>query len=60
MVIEPDNFRTGFFKPNIPALKYGRDMEIEVANTFTEFIKGKHTDIKLSDCGLFADENYHI
>ena len=45
-----------FVKPNIPALKYGRDMEIEVANTFTEFIKGKHTDIKLSDCGLFADE----
>ena len=45
-----------FVKPNIPALKYGRDIEIEVANTFTEFIKGKHTDIKLSDCGLFADE----
>ena len=45
-----------FVEPNIPALKYGRDMEIEAANTFTEFIKGKHKDIKLSDCGLFADE----
>ena len=49
-----------FVRPNIPALKYGRDMEIEVANTFTEFIKRKHTDIKLSDYGLFVDENYHM
>ena len=33
-------------------------MEIEIANTFNEFIKhmGKHMDIKLSDCGLFVDE----
>ena len=47
-----------FVKPNIPALKYGRDIEIEAANTFTELIKGKYTDIKfkLSDCGLFVDE----
>ena len=45
-----------FVKPNIPALKYGRDMEIEAANTFIEFIKGKHKDIKLSDRGLFVDE----
>ena len=43
-------------KPDIPALKYGRDMEIEAANTFIEFIKGKHKDIKLSDSGLFVDE----
>ena len=35
-------------------------MEMEAANTFTEFIKGKHTDIKLSDYGLFFDENYHM
>ena len=45
-----------FVKPNIPAVNYGRDMEIETANIFTKFIKGKHTDIKLSDCGLFVDE----
>ena len=45
-----------FVKPYIPALKYGRDIEIEAANTFIEFIKGKHTGIKLSDCGLFLDE----
>ena len=43
-------------KPDIPALKYGRDMEIEAANTFIEFIKRKHKDIKLSDSGLFVDE----
>ena len=46
----------GFVKPNIPALKYCRDMEIEAANTFIEFIKGKHKDIKFSECGLFVDE----
>ena len=45
-----------FAKPNIPTLKYGTDMEIETVNTFIEFIKGKHKDIKLSDCGLFVDE----
>ena len=30
-----------FVKPNIPVLKYGKDMEIE-ANTFNEIIKRKH------------------
>ena len=28
-----------FVNPNIPALKYGRDMEIEAVNTFAEYIK---------------------
>ena len=45
-----------FVKPNIPALKYGRDMEIEAANNFIEIIKGKLTGIKLMDCGIFVDE----
>ena len=45
-----------FVKPNIPTLKYGRYMAIEVANTFIEFIKRKHKDIKLYNCGLFVDE----
>ena len=31
-------------------------MEMEAANTFIEFIKGKQKDIKLSDCGLFVNE----
>ena len=39
-----------FVRPNIPALKYGRDLKIEAAKNFTEFIKGKHKYIKLSDC----------
>ena len=43
-------------KPGILALKYGRDMEIEAPNTFTEFIKGKHMDIKLSNRWIFVDE----
>ena len=45
-----------FVKPNFPALKHLRDMEIEAANTFIELIMGKHTHIKLSDCALFVDE----
>ena len=45
-----------FIKPNIPALKYGREMEIKAANIFIEFIKGNHKVIKLSDCGLIVDE----
>ena len=45
-----------FVKPNIPAVKYGTDMETEAANTFIEFIKKKHTDINLSDCVLLVDE----
>ena len=43
-----------FVKPNIPAPNYGRDIKLQAANTFTEFIKGKK--IKLSDCGLFVDD----
>ena len=31
-------------------------MEIKAANTFVAFIKGKHTDNKLIDFGLFVDE----
>ena len=45
-----------FVKANIPALKYGRDMGIDVANAFIEFIKRKHNCIKLSGCGLFVAE----
>ena len=48
MVLEPEELRI-FVKLNIPALKYDRDMDIEAANIFIEFIKGKHQDIKLCD-----------
>ena len=56
MVLEPENSGLVFIKPNIPALKYGREMEIKAANIFIEFIKGNHKVIKLSDCGLIVDE----
>ena len=45
-----------FVKPNTPTLKFGGYIEKEAANNFIEFIKGKHTDIKLSHCGLFVDD----
>ena len=41
-----------FIKPNIPALKFDREMEIKVANTF----KGNRKIIKLSNCGLVVHE----
>ena len=41
-----------FVNPNIPALTYGRDMEMEPANTFIKYIKRKNKVVKLSDCGL--------
>lgn len=31
-------------------------MEIKAENAFIKFIKKKHKDIKLKDCGLFVDE----
>ena len=49
-----------FVKPNILALEYGRDIEIETANTFIKFIKVKHTDIKQGDCGLLLMRHYHM
>ena len=44
-----------FVNPNIPAQKYGRDMEIEAVSNSFEFMKGKRKGIKLSECGLFVD-----
>ena len=49
-------FQDWFLLNHINALKHGRDMEIEAAKTFIEFIKGKLTDIKLNVCGLFVDD----
>ena len=33
-----------FVNPNIPVLKYGRDMETEAVNTFAEYSKNYHQD----------------
>ena len=45
-----------FVNPNIPALKYGRDMEIEAVNTYAEYIKNYHQDCIISESGLVLDE----
>ena len=47
-----------FVKPDILSLKNDKDIQIEAAKTFIEFIEGKHKDIKLSKCGLFVDEAF--
>ena len=44
-----------FVNPN-PALKYGRDMEIEVVNTFTEYITNYRQDCIILECWLVLDE----
>ena len=45
-----------FVNPNSLALKYGRDMEIEAANTFTEYMTNYHQGCIISECGLVLDE----
>ena len=42
--------------PNIPVLKYGRDMEDEAANDFLSAMKLKHKNPKMIQCGLFLDK----
>ena len=41
--------------PNIPALKYGRDMEQHASNAFFEIFKCSHKKPRLCNCGLFLD-----
>ena len=43
-----------FTNPNIPALKYGRTMEVEAVNAFYEKMKG-HKNLTLNECGLYLD-----
>ena len=45
-----------FVNPNIPALKYERDMEIEAIRTFAEHITNHHQDCIISECGLVLDK----
>ncbi len=39
--------------PDIPALKYGRSMEEEAVNCFSEIYKKGHKNVKIEECGLF-------
>lgn len=46
-----------FISPNIPALKYGRTMEINAVNAFKDnFLQG-HKNVKVLECGLYLDKN---
>ena len=45
-----------FVNPNIPAVKYGRNMDIEAVNTFAEYINNYHWNCIISECGLVLDE----
>ena len=47
-----------FINPDIPALKYGREIEPEAANVFKEYFMESHKNIKISNCGLFLDHTY--
>lgn len=46
-----------FVNPDIPALKYGRTMEIEAVNMFCDVMKKRHKDFRSEKCGLFLHEN---
>jgi len=42
-----------FTNPNIPALKYGREMEVHAANKLEKILKDAHKKSTMSECGLF-------
>ena len=44
--------------PNIPALKYGRAMEVNAANDFHKSHAKEHQDFKLAKCGLFLHNEF--
>lgn len=44
-----------FINPNIPALKYGREMEPVALAAFKEEIKKEHKNVEVRSCGLFID-----
>lgn len=44
-----------FINPNIPALKYGRDMEPIAANRLYKILKVKHRGAKMEEPGLYLD-----
>ena len=48
--------RLSFTNPDLPALKYGRTMEMEAANEFFELMKKKHKNLVISECGLYLDK----
>ena len=44
--------------PNIPSLKYGREMEPRALQRFIEVMKPNHKNLKVTQCGLFLDSQF--
>ena len=42
-----------FTNPDMPALKYGRVIEDDAANCFTEIMKKKQNNFQLHECGIY-------
>ena len=43
---------------DLPALKYGRNMEADAVNAFEEVFKERHQNVKVQQCGLFLSKNH--
>ena len=41
---------------NLPALKYGRDMETNSVEGFMKYFKKHHKDVRYRECGIFIDK----
>ena len=49
-----------YIDPNLPSLKYGREMEDEAAETFLRAMKSQHKNLKLNKCGLYLDKKSFV
>ena len=49
-----------FVSPNIPALKYGRSMEVNPVNVFCDLFSENHKNVKVEECGLFLDKTLPV
>ena len=49
-----------FVSPDIPALKYGRSMEVNAVNVFCDLFSENHKNVKVEECGLFLDKTLPV
>ena len=47
-----------FVNPNIPALKYGGEIEVNAVNKLKCILFETHKYVKIVDCGLYLDEQF--
>ena len=47
-----------FVSPNIPALKYGREMEPIAATKFIDIFSKTHKNVKVDTCGLYLHSSF--